>query len=352
MSMQRSVSIPTKTPAAARAATSAVESVGLSYGAEGPLIRPVLAQLTPPPNAIVQRTRNEAIDAARRHHPGSNYESFEQVHANKDRFSPEEWRSIVDAHNRGNTGSTRMRYTPPSPPPVVAPPRAQPTSSVSDHLHAAASTAGYANMGASALEHVVDNPVSNLLADVPVLGAASSAKISVDKKAQAEQSYLRGDLGNAARHGLGSIASGIKSVSDATTVATGGLSAPLTLPVSTVASLVNTATSVPEYLQTASNVASDPRRTLSNVASSIADVPDTVDTIASSVSSFGNRVSSAFRGATDYVGLTKAEREEPSPPSEEEQAREKEEQLRQRQIKLAALARRKQPAKDLLGKLD
>lgn len=316
------------------------------------MIRPRLEQLTADHGAVVQRSGDDAIEEARRHHPNANYQTFAQVHARKDQFSPEQWRSIVDGYNRGTSGGARLRYTPPSPPPPVVVPRSAPASTLSDHLDSAASASGYINTAASTLEHVVDNPVSNLLADVPVLGAASSAKIARDKKKQAEQSYLHGDLGNAARHGVGSVASGIKSLSDATTVATGGLSAPLTVPISTTASLVNTATSIPEYLQTASTVASDPHRTLSRVATTIADAPDTASNIASSASSFASRVGSVFRGATDFVGLTKAEREEPPPPSEEEQARAQEERDRQRQIRLAARARRRQPAKDLINKLD
>ena len=188
------------------------------------------------------------------------------------------------------TGLRRRRIPRPEPEsvaPAASPAAAPPPSvSIAQRLDQAGSASGYAGMAASAAEYVHANPVSEALASVPILGAASSARTAVTKKKASDAAYLKGDLTGAARHGLGSAASGIKAASDAATVASGGFSAPVTVPVSAVASAVNTATSLPEYVQTARDSYRNRDQLVSQGIAAASTLPGTLSSAASSVSNY------------------------------------------------------------------
>ena len=181
---------------------------------------------------------------------------------------------------RRNVRRPEPESAPPAASPAAAPP---PSVPIAQRLHQIGSASGYAGMAASAAEYIHANPVSEALASVPVLGAASSARTAVTKKAASDAAYLKGDLTGAARHGLGSAASGIKAASDAATVASGGLSAPVTVPVSAVASAVNTATSLPEYVQSARDTYRDRHQLVSQGIAAASTLPGTLSSAASSV---------------------------------------------------------------------
>lgn len=239
-------------------------------------------------------------------------------------------------------GGLRRRRIEPDPTETILPTPSRPARSASagERFEQAGSAAGYLGMAASAAEHVHANPVSEGLAHVPVLGAVSSAATARRKQRMADASYLRGDLVATRRHQLGSAASALKSAADGATVASHGLTAPVTVPVSAAASLVNTATSVPEYAASAQEVARDPSRTASRAAAAVAGLPD----VASSV---GSSVSSAFTSAMNYV----TGHEEPD-PSVAEREREAQRRSRERQAAAADRARRLRYSKHLVGKLD
>lgn len=209
--------------------------------------------------------------------------------------------------------------TQPAPPPAATPPA--PTS-VAQRLDQIGSASGYLGTGASVAEALHPNPLSEAIAHVPVLGAASSARTAVNKRQMSQQAYIKGDLSGVFRHGVGSVASGIKAASDAATVASGGLSAPITAPVSTVASLVNTATSLPEYAQSAASTYQNRDLMIGRGMTTVASLPATLSSVASSVSGY-------LGGGT------------PAPPTEQE-----------RQQAANARARALMPEKRYLGKLD
>jgi hypothetical protein len=184
-----------------------------------------------------------------------------------------------------STSEGLRRRVLPSQPAAPAPAvRRQPGVSRLQRLDQVGSLSGNIGLAASAAEHIHANPISEAVAHVPILGAVSSANTAAKKRQQSEQAYQKGHLDEAARHGVGAVASGIKSASDAATVFTGGLSAPLTVPVSAVASVVNTVTSLPEHAQTASAIARDPLRVVSQGLAAASRVPAILSSMGSAVS--------------------------------------------------------------------
>lgn len=236
----------------------------------------------------------------------------------------------------------RRRVIPrPSTPPVAAatPQQRQPSASLGQLLGQAGSFAGYASSAASAAEYVHGNPISEFLQHVPVLGVASAANTAVNKRQQSENAYVRGDLTGAARHGLGALASGVKSAADTTTVLTGGLSAPVTVPVSAAMSAVNTVTSLPEHAQSAASVIRDPRETAARGLDATASAHSALRSVASTISN-------SSRAAWNYLSGAA-----PEPPQSKEQRRQQEERERLERARAQADDPIRRKAKSVRGKL-
>lgn len=241
----------------------------------GPAVRPNLGDMSMGSGVSIQRRPQDAVKVARTHLPTARFSSFEEVHQNKDQFSAEEWASIVNAYNKDNDDGVRLRNIPPQQKPALTKPTEK-NKTLSETLYNAAATAGNINTLASGMEHVVANPLSEAIAHVPVLGGVSSLRTAIDKKSMADKAYLKGNLVDSTRHQIGSVASGLKAGSDMLTAATGGISAPLTVPVSAALSTVNTVTNIPEYVQSAQSIYTDPLGSLSKAVAKGASIPGAI----------------------------------------------------------------------------
>lgn len=287
----------------------------------------------------------DAITLANQLSTVGKFSSWQEVHGHKDSFDAEAWRSIVGAYNRGNDSGVRLRYTPPKTKPVPVPAKASSTPSPTDRLKTAGSIAGTLGTVVSGAQTIHETGLGDALQHVPVLGAISSAAAAVTKSERSDEAYRRGDLATSAMHRVGSVASGVKAASDSLTVGSFGLSAPVTVPVSMVASGINTVTSLPDYASTAKSALSDPRRTVAKGMIGAASVPDTISSAYDSVTS---TLGGLLRSGTDRLGLTTPEEDRPPPTAEElRAAREQEE--RRKQEKAAAKAQRLRLAKDFEG---
>lgn len=237
-----------------------------------------------PPNTPAQLTEMDAIGKANELSTVGTFSSWEQVHSHKDSFDEEAWRSIVASYNRNNSG-VKLRFTPPRPKPEPVPEKAERSPTAQDRLMTAGSLAGTMGTVVSGAQAIHESDVGDFLQHVPVLGAMSSATTAITKSKRSDEAYRRGDLGEAALHQLGSLASGVKAASDTVSVGTGGLSAPVTVPLSALAGGINTVTSLPDYARTAKDVVSDPSRHVAKGLMSLSSVPEKATSIFDSVSS-------------------------------------------------------------------
>lgn len=208
---------------------------------------------------IVQRTEEDAVAEARKHAArGTTILNWRDVYANKKSFTAEQWQKIVSAYNRGNPSSglrlRNVRENEASETPLSSVPPS-PTQGSSVSIGQVIDAASWTEMANSALEHVTDNPVMDIIHEfAPVVSVASNVKSANTQRTLANEAWNEGDYLSAGRH---YIASGAHSVKATLAPVTAGHD-----PVSYGMSAVAHTARAPEHVEAAKQISKDRRKHL------------------------------------------------------------------------------------------